>query len=100
MAPTKKLVLLAPTLGMINNIRLTKPKVIDARPGLPKLVPVECMPVTIMFWEAMYTQGIKQIAINANTATMPIDCECFILCRLPQQHALGLFAFRPQIYNG
>ena len=84
---------------MANKIRLTRPKVMDASPGLPKLVPVECMPVTMIFCDSIYTQGIKQMPISANTAMMPIDCEYFILFFLPP-HWRGSLVYRAQIYIG
>ncbi len=48
------------------------------RPGLPKSVPSACRPFTVMCTDAMYTHGIKQLAIKASTATMPISWEYFM----------------------
>jgi hypothetical protein len=45
-------------------------------PGLPKFVPADSTPVTVIFFDSIKTQGKKQAMINARAAKLrSISCD-------------------------
>ncbi len=79
MAAMKRLVRFAQTFGSIKKAIITNDNMMFSKPGLPKSVPLEFIPVIMMFRSATMLHGRKQSAITTNAVKIPVICEYFNL---------------------